>query len=68
MENVKSKVNCKVKYEVKGKMSDTVEVSDPAMPVFTAQFVQCSSMLQTGCQANIFGILIRSEDVPGLHV
>ena len=62
MENVKSKVNCKVKYEVNGKMSDKmsdkVEVSDPAMPVFTAQFVHCSNMLQTGCQANVLGIVL----------
>ena len=35
MENVKSKVNCKVKDEVKGNMSYKVEVSDPARPVFT---------------------------------
>ena len=32
---MKSKVKCKVKDVVKGKMSNKVEVSDPARPVFT---------------------------------
>ena len=58
MENVKNKVNCRVKVEVKGKMKDKVEVSELARPVFTTQFVHCSNMLQTGCQANVLGMVI----------